>query len=70
MAHQNLTLLSHPDIFIAAIHQMVERIAAKPVLGQCWYEDEYCDCRKPATVHMLDTDFEYCARHFEAVTRG
>lgn len=73
MAHSNLPVFSHPDFpqtFAAAIDRAVERMLAKPQLGTCWFEDEYTVCRKPATVHHLGTDFEYCAEHFKAVLRG
>jgi hypothetical protein len=49
---------------------MVERMLARPQLGSCDYSDDFEDCFADATVHVLGTDHEYCARHFRAVSRG
>ena len=68
MAHSTLPSLSHPQ-FPQVLHQL-ETLAAKPRLGLCDFSDEYCDCHEAAVVHDLSTDFEYCVRHFLAVTRG
>ena len=51
------------------LHQLAA-LAAKPTLGQCDFEDEYCDCREAAVVHDLSSDQEFCVRHFLAVSRG
>ena len=40
-------------------------------LGRCAFEDEHCDCRKPAVVHLLGSDSDFCLRHFhQEVRRG
>ena len=73
MAHSTLPSLTHsefPQVFTQAIDDLVDRLAARPQLGQCWYEDEYCDCRAQAVVHNLATEQEFCLRHFLAVNRG
>ena len=80
MAAQHLTVLTHPEFpqvldgSLSRLDQMVTRVLAKTavtyLLGQCNFEDEYCDCREPATVHHLESEQEFCLRHFQAVTRG
>lgn len=65
----SLTRSNFPQVFSNAIDQMVARIAAHPQLGQCWFEDEHCDCRQPAVVHDLATEREFCARHFSMITK-
>lgn len=73
MAASDLTVLRSPDfpqVLKDAIDRAVSRIADRPELGRCDFEDEFFDCRKPATVHNLIDDMEYCARHFREVLRG
>jgi hypothetical protein len=72
MADQHLNVFtrrSFPQVFSSAIDQMIDRMVRKPQLSTCDYEDAFCDCREKAVVHDLGTDFEYCVRHFIAVTR-
>jgi len=62
-----------PQVFEDAIDfeiRRVDRILAQSQLGQCNFSDEHCDCRAQATVHHLASEQEFCARHFQAVTRG
>ncbi|MGH9505257.1 MAG: hypothetical protein ACRD20_20580 [Terriglobales bacterium] len=73
MSSHTLPVLAHPEfphVFQSAIDRYVERISLAQDLGTCWFEDEHCDCHQLATVHLLGSDFNYCARHFAEVTRG
>ena len=76
MASETLSALSHPNFpqtFESAIDfeiRRVSRIADQAQLGQCAFEDEFCDCRQPATVHHLASEQEFCVRHFAGVSRG
>jgi hypothetical protein len=81
MAEPHLTLLHSPEfpqVFSSAIDQMVARIAAKPELALCAYEERigsYNDhnselCHRLAVVHDLESDLDFCARHFAEVARG
>lgn len=73
MASDTLPVLSHPSfpqVFAAAIEHTVAQLTLRQELGSCWFEDEHCDCHQLATVHHLGTDYSYCLRHFEAVSRG
>lgn len=73
MAHATLPSLpahSFPQVLSSSLDQMVERMLARPQLGSCDYSDDFEDCFADATVHVLGTDHEYCARHFRAVSRG
>lgn len=68
MAVATLPVLSHPQFpqaFVSATRNFMQQ-----VLGECAFSDEHCDCRERAVVHHLGTDFDYCLRHFKAVTRG
>jgi len=58
------------DREIAELEKAVRRAEAHVHLGRCWFDDGHSDCRERAVVHQLGTDFEYCLRHFEAVSRG
>jgi hypothetical protein len=57
---------------------LIRRIGRKPTLGMCDYESpetrhgagDSISCQQKATVHDLDTDLEYCARHFGEVSCG
>ena len=83
MAHSTLSVLAHPRFpqqFEAAFQQFVTRIR-REVLGSCCHEirvshgstgefDESFPCRNLATVHHLDSDQEYCAKHFLEGSRG
>ncbi len=72
MAHSTLPVLSasdFPQVLSASIDRFIDQIVAKPQLGLCDFEDEHCDCRQPATVHVLQTDQEFCARHFAVVVK-
>ena len=76
MAAQHLTVLSRPQfpqVFEDAIHYEIRRVSAivdQVLLGTCAFDDEHCDCRQPAVVHHLETESNYCLRHFQAVNRG
>jgi len=75
MAHSTLPVLTHqdfPQVFEDAVHFEVLRVSkvVDQGLGFCAYEDEHCDCRKPAVVHLLGSDSDYCLRHFREVSRG
>ncbi len=76
MAAQHLTSLSSPNfpqVFAALIDREITRVSqllAQSQLTQCFFEDEYCDCRERATVHHLASEQEFCLRHFQAVERG
>ena len=68
-----LALPSFPQNFTHALSQLLGRVdrvlIAHPILGTCDYESD-CDCRRPATVHHLKSEREYCAAHFRKVSRG
>ena len=77
MAAQHLTILSTPnfpqvlDRALAQLDRLVVRtVSLHFLLSQCDFEDEHCDCRAQATVHHLESEKEYCVRHFQAVSRG
>ena len=76
MAAQHLTVFSSPQfpqVFEDAIHyeiRRVSRILNEALLGTCAFDDEHCDCRQPAVVHHLETESNYCLRHFTEVNRG
>jgi len=75
MAAQHLTVLSSrsfPQVFESAIEfeiRRVSRVVAEAQLGQCWYEDQYGDCREKATVHHLQSELEFCAHHFNSIDK-
>jgi hypothetical protein len=58
------------DREVAECFRAVERAEAHVHLTNCWFEDEFCDCRELATVHQLGTDYSYCLRHFQQITKG
>ena len=47
----------------------VDSVLAKSHLGTCEYEDDFVGCGAVATVTELDSQREYCLRHF-LVTNG
>jgi len=71
--------LARPESDLSLVlNSFIERILAKPVLGNCCYvrvhshgftgEDaEIFECGDPAIVHDLVSDEEYCSAHFRAV---
>lgn len=75
MAQQTL---ARPDTLSAALSLFIERILDRPVLGTCDYQSPEtswgaCDgqpCFESATVHDLNSDLGYCAKHFREVSRG
>lgn len=77
MAAQHLTALASPE-FPQVLTDSIERIidvvdvvlARNAPLSQCDFSDQDCDCREVATVHHLQSEQEFCARHFKAVNRG
>lgn len=77
MAAQDFTVLHSPEfpqVFDRALAQL-DRLVTRTVslhflLSQCDFEDEHCNCRAQATVHHLESEKEYCERHFQAVCRG
>jgi hypothetical protein len=81
MAQSTLAVFYHPDfpqVFDAALDQYIRRILAKPVLSTCDYQSAESSygagdsepCYAAATVHVLDSDQEFCARHFSEVSHG
>ena len=60
MAANTLPVLPSPEF---------PQALAESQLTTCWFEDEHSDCRQLATVHLLDSDYEYCEAHFQAVQR-
>lgn len=79
MAHSTLAALAHPDFhnsfdrFFSGIELIVVRAearAAKAHLSECAFSNEYVSCAEVATVHHLASEQEFCARHFQAVSRG
>jgi hypothetical protein len=70
VAHSTLSALSTPEfpqVFASTIDRQIEwvdRIAVQSHLVQCYFSDEWCDCRKPATVHHLKSEQEFCLTHF------
>ena len=77
MAAQRVTVLTHPefpqvlDRSLAQLNRLVTRtVSLHFLLSQCDFEDEHCNCRAQATVHHLESEQEFCLRHFQAVTRG
>jgi len=72
MAANNLTVISRPDfpqVFTKSLDQLVDRILAKPKLGSCCHETNGEPCSKAAIVHALESDQEFCAKHFGMVSR-
>ena len=49
---------------------IVSQAVATATLPGCCYEGEALTCYKPATVHHLALEQDFCARHFRAVERG
>jgi len=73
-AHQH-TLLFHPgfqQVFDGALGQQIrriERVLSEAELDCCEFEDEV-GCGAVATVSDLESEREYCPRHFRVVSRG
>jgi hypothetical protein len=38
--------------------------AAERLLIRCDWQDEACDCRQMAVVHHIQSELEFCLRHF------
>lgn len=70
MAAPNLPVLHSPHFHSAVERQLssltrsVERAFAEAQLTECFWDDEHCSCRAKATVHHLESELEFCARHF------
>lgn len=39
-------------------------------LTQCDWSDEWCDCKETATTHDLESEQEFCLRHFNMVQKA
>lgn len=75
MSHSTLPVLTHqdfPQVFEDAVSFEVRRVSrvVDNGFGRCAFEDEHCDCRQPAVVHLLGSDSDFCLRHFSEVSRG
>ncbi len=83
MSHPNLPVLltlaspRFPQVFPSTLVGILDRylvrvdaILSQAQLGSCDYSDEHVDCKALATVHDLASEREFCARHFQAVSRG
>jgi len=49
---------------------MVDRALAEAQLHECFWDDAYCSCREKATVHHLESEMDYCDRHYRLVEKG
>jgi hypothetical protein len=71
MASDTLPVLSHPSfpqVFDAAMLSEIRRIpSARTHLVQCYFADEFCNCKELATVHDLKSEQDFCLRHFQMV---
>jgi hypothetical protein len=77
MPASDFTLVPQPDfqqIFDASLSSLervvIHVLAQHPVLKQCYFSDEHCDCRDLATVHHLASELEFCDRHFAIVNKA
>ena len=67
-----------PIVDIDRLGQLINRANARSLLTTCSYESPEstygaCDglpCGAKATVYEIQTDQEYCVKHFQEVTRG
>jgi hypothetical protein len=39
-------------------------------LSDCFWSDEHCDCRDVATVHDIESESEFCSRHYAALLKA
>jgi hypothetical protein len=69
MAHHTLTPLPVHTFPQSSIDAVLAQLEARPTLGTCEYEGEDFECRKPATVHHLGLEKEFCAACFAKVIR-
>ena len=83
MAQATLAVLHSPEfpqVLNSAINRIVLRVdrVLSPSLGICQYEypetfSGACNgfpCANTATIFSLSDEREYCARHFQGVSRG
>lgn len=70
MAAPTLPVLSGPHFAHVFAHTMKQLLGYPADLTECAWSDEHCDCRELATVHHLESEQEFCLRHFQAVRRG
>ena len=77
MAHATVAVLPLPEFPQAFAESTPGEPSAEIPLQLCQYEYETrwgaCDgqpCGRVATVHVLESEMDVCARHFEAVSRG
>lgn len=45
-------------------------VPAQPVLDNCQFEEEGWPCYHPAVVFHLQSELEFCRKHFQGVERG
>lgn len=75
MAVTYLTVLSSlrlPQAFAHAIRSdlaLIGSVSAEVELTTCYWSDEYCDCKALAIVHHLESELEFCSRHFRMVDK-
>jgi len=72
MAQGTITAFSNPhfpQVFTAAIDRLISRV---PVLPLCTYESDEHEyrCGERAVVTEIDSEREYCGRHFREVSCG
>ena len=73
MAAQILPVLRSLDFHTSFAEQIpaIDRLLAEAHLTTCYWSDEHLsDCRSLATVHHLESDLEFCPRHFAMVEKG
>lgn len=76
MAAQTLSVFTHPgfsQVLTSLIAHEIRRV--DQLLYGCAFEDyrgrfDAKPCTRPATVHHLGHEVDYCLKHFEAVERG
>jgi hypothetical protein len=77
MSVHTLPVLSRsefPQVFRAATESAFDNFASAPRLSRCAYIEplahDLVRCHRQGTVHHIEDGLEFCAAHFEAVSRG